>query len=372
MNVVFVVTRSDTIGGSSIHIRDLATALIKRGHKVEVLAGGRGELAGELEANSIPFRTIKHLVRPVSPYKDVRGLLELLQEVKTSRPDILSLHTAKAGWLGRVAGNLLGIPTLYTPHGWPFADGVRAVEAYMYRCAERLIAPASTTIINVCHSDRELALRAGVGKDAQHTVIHNGVLDITVSLRASPSRTPPRLIMVARFEDQKDHNTLFAALVQLLDLEWSIDLIGRGPLRDDFEKLARRLGLASRVRFRGAVRNVAEYLADAQVFLLISRWEGFPRSILEAMRAALPVIATDLPGVAEAVLDGKTGYLVPREDANTLAIRLRRLISAPCLRDSMGICGRQRYEERFTFDAMYRDTIALYERLAKEAKKSAR
>jgi len=102
-------------------------------------------------------------------------------------------------------------------------------------------------------------------------------------------------------------------------------------------------------------------LAASQVFILASRWEGLPISIIEAMRAGLPVVATDIGGVSELVVDGQTGYLVPRGDSETLARRLSLLCKDASLRKRMGQAGRRRYESSFTFDRMYRETLEVYE-----------
>src|SRR5699024_6423825 len=107
--------------------------------------------------------------------------------------------------------------------------------------------------------------------------------------------------------------------------EWSLDLIGDGPLKDAIATLATDLGLWERIRFLGQRHDVAEHLARAQVFLLLSNWEGLPLSILEAMRAGLPVIASDVGGCNEAVVDGETGFVVQRGDVDALRERLTQL-----------------------------------------------
>ena len=167
--------------------------------------------------------------------------------------------------------------------------------------------------------------------------------------------------MVARLWRQKDHPTLLRALAQLIDLEWELELVGDGPLRQEMEALAASLGIASRVRFAGFRTDVAACLADAQVFVLASKWEGFPRAILEAMRAGLPVIASEVGGVRESVRDGETGFLVPPGDVNTLCERLRFLLTSPKQRLHMGAAGRAQYENRFLLERLVAETTAVYE-----------
>ena len=143
--------------------------------------------------------------------------------------------------------------------------------------------------------------------------------------------------MVARFGAQKDHPTLLRALAGLRDLPWQLDLVGEGPLLSQTRTLAASLGLEDRVHFLGQRMDVDRILANAQVGLLITNWEGFPLSILEAMRANLPVVASGVGGVSESVTDGVTGFVVPQGDVEVLRDRLRRLLSDPALRASLGI-----------------------------------
>jgi glycosyltransferase involved in cell wall biosynthesis len=190
--------------------------------------------------------------------------------------------------------------------------------------------------------------------------VHNGMPDIPSRLRADPSRTPARLIMVARFGPQKDHPTLLRALAGLQDHPWELDLVGEGPLIQNMQAVAARLGIGSRIRFLGQRRDVEQLLAAAQISLLVSNWEGFPLSILEAMRAGLPVVASAVGGVAESVRDGETGYLVPRGDEECLRDRIRQLLLSPDLRVRMGISGRTRFEKDFTLEHFVSRTVAVY------------
>lgn len=361
MRIAFVITRSDVIGGAQIHVRDLSTALRAAGHDAIVVAGANGPLADELRERGVPFYSLRHLVRSVGPLQDVRCFRELRKTLREIQPDIISTHSTKAGFIGRIAGKTLGIPTLFTAHGWGFTDGRPPLQAAAFWAVERATAAWAARIITVCESDRLAALRTRVTSRDHLVTIHNAMPDIDETLRAKPGESPPRLVMVARLSPWKDQPSLLHALAGLKDLDWQLELIGDGPLRGQLADLADTLGLTSRVRFRGLRLDVLERLSEAQVFLLISTWEGFPRSILEAMRAGLPVVASDVGGVRESVVDGKTGFVIPRGDAIRLRDCLRKVIMSPELRVSMGAAGRARYEDRFTFDRLVERTTKLYE-----------
>jgi glycosyltransferase involved in cell wall biosynthesis len=146
--------------------------------------------------------------------------------------------------------------------------------------------------------------------------------------------------MVARFEPQKDHATLIRALGGLRDLAWELDLIGDGPGMPAMQTLAAELGVGQRIRFLGQRMDVQRLLSEAQVAVRISNWEGLPLSILEAMRAGLPVIASEVGGIAETIRDGQTGYLVARGAVEQVRERLGRVLGDPTQRKTFGAAGR--------------------------------
>jgi glycosyltransferase involved in cell wall biosynthesis len=249
---------------------------------------------------------------------------------------------------------------VFTAHGWNFTPGIARREAMVYRWIEQLASPLASQAITVSEFDRKLAVDQKVFSAERVVVVHNGMPDIDPALRADPGRSPVRFLMIARFEPQKDHATLFQALAELRQEPWQLDLIGEGPLLPQAQAMTRDLGFGERVRFWGQRMDVAERLADAQVAVLTTNWEGFPRSILEAMRAGLPVVASAVGGIAESVHDGENGFVVPRGDAAVLRQRLQQLLGDPSLRIRMGRHGRERYERHFTLDHTVEKTLAIY------------
>lgn len=354
-----MITRADELGGSQIHVRDLSAALQSRGHQVAVFAGRRGILSRQLTRLAVRHVEIPELARELNPMRDAVALYRLRAALRDFGPDLVSTHCAKAGVLGRFAARSLRVPALFTAHGWAFAEGVPALRRRLYRWMERSATPLARRIIVVSDSDRQTAIRERVASPRKLRLIYNGMHDVDADQRARPDSAPVRLVMIARMCEQKDHPTLLRALAELRDLEWHLDLIGDGPLRDDTGNLVEELGLAERISVLGLREDTVQLLARAHIYLLVSNWEGFPRSILEAMRAALPVIATEVGGVSESVGDGTSGFLVPRSDVRVLADRLRRLIESPSLRLTMGKEGRVRYEQRFTFERVLDETLVV-------------
>lgn len=366
MKLAFIVTRSDPIGGSQIHIRDLSQALLARGHEVTVFTGAEGTFTEQLSERGVRWAVIPHLRRAIRASDDLRAFFEIRRAFKALRPDLVSTHVAKAGFLGRLAAWSLGLPVIFTAHSWCFTEGVPWKSALLYRWGERFSAPFSARIITVCEFDRQLAIRQRVAPRRQLVTVHNGMPDVPPEFRATPERSPVLLTMVARFEPQKDHASLLHALARLNQYPWQLDLIGDGPLLGRTQNLTSDLGIADRVRFLGQRGDVAARLAGSQAYVLSSNWEGFPRSILEAMRAGLPVVASDVAGVSEAVENGVTGFVVPRGDSEAWRLRLEQLLTDPALRARLGASGRVRYEQRFTFERTLADTLAVYREVLAE------
>jgi glycosyltransferase involved in cell wall biosynthesis len=360
LRIVYIVTRMHPVGGAQVHIRDVSTALQAQGHFCTVITSGEGPILDQLRARQVPVVSLKYLSRSIHPVRDPLALQEIRSAVRELRPDLVSIHMAKAGVLGRLAVQPLAIPVVFTAHSWAFTTGIPPLQAALYRRIEKSLGHLARKIITVSNFDRDLALQAGIAAEDRLITVHNGMPDVQPGLRADPARMPPRLVMVARMDAQKDHPTLLRALAGLQEYPWELDLVGDGPSKSRVELLAAELGIGGRVHFKGQRMDVAEILAGAQCSLLISKWEGFPRAILEAMRAGLPVVATSAGGSDEAVSDGETGYIVPCGAVEVLRDRIRRLVTAPDLRVRMGLAGRSRYEQHFTLELMLTRTLAVY------------
>ena len=328
------------------------------------MVGGDGPYASLLRQHGLKVVSLIHLVRPIRPHVDVLAVSECIRAIKRINPDIVHTHSTKAGLIGRAAAKLAGKPVVFTAHGWSFTEGIAERSRRLATFIERHAARISDAIICVSEYDRRLALHLGVGNEALLTRIHNGVLDVPTEMRANHSGNGPvKIISVARLDAPKDHALLIDALATIKDIPWELELIGDGPLTESIRARANSLGIGERVLFSGLCNDVPERLSKADLFVLASGFEGFPLSILEAMRANLPVIASDVGGVSESVVEGTTGFLVPKGDKDALADRLRLLITDPELRKRLGLQGRFLYEREFSFDVMYNRTFEIYQRV---------
>jgi glycosyltransferase involved in cell wall biosynthesis len=301
-------------------------------------------------------------VHPVRPHLDSAALVELAYVLRSLKPDLVCAHTAKAGSLARAAARMLHIPSVFTPHGWSMFDRTSLRPNLFFCYAERLAGRLGTRVINVCEFERTLARQYGVCPDDALDVVHNGIAESDLVRLESVARQPPTLVMVARFVAQKDHATLLQALSGLLDTEWRLLLVGSGKEEPAVAAQISALGMGARVSILPQESDVARVLMEAQVFVLSTHFEAFPMSILEAMRAGLPVVATNVGGISEIVSQEQTGLLVRPQHVDDLRHALARVIADPTLRVSLGDAGRRLWADRFTARAMAEHTVEVYEK----------
>ena len=361
MNILFVITRADNIGGAQVHVKDLAVALQQDQHKVLVLTGQKGKYNEDLRLAGIESVACESLSNAINPFADGKTLRFILYIISLFKPDLLAAHSSKAGILGRIASRIAKVPCTFTAHGWAFTPGVPQPNRTIYKWLEKTAAPFSDKIICVSEYDRQIAQKTGISPNKLVTV-HNGMKDISSQFLSDPGKSKPvRIAMIARFDKQKDHQTLIQAFP---GLDAELILVGDGVNLEGIRQQAENLGISNKVKFLGFRQDIAEILTEVQIFTLISNWEGLPCTIIEAMRAGLPVVASDVGGVKEIVVEAETGYVINQGDVEALHQKLSYLINNKQVREKMGKLARQRYESELTFEHMYQQTLEVYHQTA--------
>ncbi|EFI68844.1 glycosyltransferase family 4 protein [Lysinibacillus sp. HST-98] len=367
LKIVQLITRMDKVGGAQKHVEALAIHLKQDGHDITVVTGSYQPSLWHLQEHEIPVISISALQRAIHLAKDFQAFWQLRAVFKHLQPDVIATHSSKAGVIGRVVGRLLQIPTIFTAHSWSFTEGVPYKKKLFYQRMERSIQPFTTKIITVSEYDRELALLKKVAPAHKLLTIHNGIDPIERNETTEKiCMEQPVIVMVARFEVPKRQDVLLKTLAELTDIPWHLQLIGDGSLRPALEHLVEQNGLSNRVTFLGNQLDVHSYLEKCHLFVLLSDWEGLPISIIEAMRVGLPIIATNVGGVKELIIDHDNGFLVERENNELLKKRLHQLLMDAPLRGEMGAASEQRYLQYFTFTPMYQKTLMVYQQAISE------
>src|SRR5262249_4390595 len=154
------------------------------------------------------YCSLRHLRRAINPIRDYAAFNELTETFREFRPDLVSTHTAKAGWIGRRAAAQERIPAIYTPHGWPVSARFPGPSGTIFTLAERAASRWGGPVICAPEPERQLALAKGIARPEQLYVVHTGVRDVPPEFRASPACEPVRISSIARFQAPKDHATL--------------------------------------------------------------------------------------------------------------------------------------------------------------------
>jgi len=299
---------------------------------------------------------------------DARAAIDLLREIRAFRPDVLHLHSTKAGLVGRMLGALLGMPALYTPHGtsWHYTGRLLG---RVQLALERALRHVTTTLVSVCPEEAS-AFVDEVGFDATRVrVVRNGVHvpepDVVARARATARAAlgmgPNEIWLgfVGRLTAEKGTDLLLRALAADPGPDGLL-VVGDGPDRPALEAAARRAPVP--VRFCGFQDDVSPFLAAADVFVQPSRSEGLPFAVLEAMAHGVPVVCARVGGMP-GVVDG-CGVLVPPEDPAALADALRDLVHDPAGRHRLGAAGRARVARDFGDVAMLAGVERAYEAAA--------
>lgn len=349
------------------HVLDLVRSLDPADYRIALACPRESALWDELEGSGVELHAISPAREPRPA--DLWTLATLLRLVRDA--DVVHGHSAKAGFLVRLAALLTGSRRrcVFTPHGWSFWSAGGATGRF-YVSLERLAARWCRTIVTLSADERDAGLAAGVGSPSVYEVIPNGV---DIARFAAPSTpVPGRILMVGRFAPPKRHDLILRAFAEVhRDFPASeLWLVGDGDRLPAAERLAAELGVAGSTRFLGVRDDVPDLLAEAACLVLASDYEGCPLSVIEAMAAGVPVVATSVGGVPEVVHDGVTGIVTAPGRADELSRGLAELLADVRKAARMGAAGRTAAGERFSREQMAAATARVYARIVADPSRS--
>jgi glycosyltransferase involved in cell wall biosynthesis len=368
------------IGGASENVIASARGLPEFGYQSFLATGTlsddckkEGNLYDQLEG---PFTSHIELslARPISPFKDLKALWRLYRFFKKHSFDVVHTHSAKAGFLGRVAAWAANVPVVvHTVHGWSFHDFMPPYLKTVYVFLERLAAKISQVLVIVTVEDCKKGLQEKIGCKSQYRVIRSGIkfanfveVDpaMVLELKKELCIEAGMVIVgtIGRMAEQKDPKTFIETARFVCEaLENALVVhVGGGDLEEQMMELIREYGLEDRIRVLGPRNDVAVVQKLFDVFILTSLWEGLPRVVLQAMVAGIPVVATEVDGVKEVIEDGVTGWLVPERSPAIHAKRTLEILNGDLPIDEVIARAKRRVEE-FSEQKMVRDLAQMYE-----------
>ncbi len=347
------------MGGAQRYVFDLAANLNKKGMETIVASGTeKTELQKLLTLAQIPVQTVSHLRRNIHPLADLKAIRELAGLYDRLRPDIVHLNSSKAGVLGSLAACLAGYQNvIFTAHGFAFLEPGGWLKKRFYFWAEKLATKFRARIITVSEWDRNAAVHANLCATEKIITIHNGLRSPTFLDRGAARK---KLGALAG-ETFADSDLILGSIAHdyptkdLPTLKQAFLILNKG-----FPRL--KLVIIGRGSRIGPIPEASRLLAGFDVFALSSAKEGFPYTILEAMAAGLPIAATAVGGIPEAITSGREGLLVPPHNPQALAQAIKKIIADPQLAKTLGTNARERVK-KFGEEKMLAQTTALYQEL---------
>ncbi len=370
MKIAHIITRL-IVGGAQENTLLSCEGQHRLGHEVTLITGPalgpEGSLMDRARGAGYCVVEIEPMRRAISPEKDLaayRGLVSLLRSLK---PDVVHTHSSKAGIIGRWAAWRAGVPAvIHTIHGLAFTASTNSMVNGVYKLLERWTAPRTHRIVCVADAMRDQSLAAHIGRCGQYVTVYSG-MEIEPFLTPAVSRQEARDMLgfgpddvvvgtIARLFHLKGHDDLLdiagtlCARFPRLRFLW----VGDGLLRAEFERRIAAAGLQDRFVLTGLVppSRIPELSQAMDILVHPSRREGLARAIPQGQLAGCPVVAYDIDGNREGLINGETGFLVPAFEIGKLSERLAVLVDDRSLRRRMGDAGRLFASRRFSAAAM--------------------
>lgn len=365
--VLQIITLSDW-GGAQRVVFDLADNLDKEKFEVEVACSPGGTLVEKLRARNIKVYEVKNLARRISVSNDIKAFFALKKIIKKGKYDIVHCHSAKAGFLGRLAAKQAGVKKIfYTVHSWGFYNQDEyGLMRKTFIFLEKLSGAFTTRIICVANRVLSDGIRQKIAKLKKFVLIQNGI-DFNVEnkrdeIRAIYGIKPKDIVvaMVARLAYPKDPLLFLQVAKEVLRLcsgqaqDVKFILLGAGPLQEKCHNFVKSNGLENKVLLLGEKDPIEarEMFFSFDIFVLLSHFEGMPITILEAMFAGLPVVASNVGGISELIDDAPGGFLVRNNYFSEIKEKIEYLIKNPQSRTQMGDYNLAKAQTNFTLQKM--------------------
>ncbi|MBU2472671.1 glycosyltransferase [Patescibacteria group bacterium] len=373
--VLYIITKS-VWGGAAKYVYDLSTNLIGE-FDVAVAAGGQGQFYKKIKQTNIPYYQINNFQRTINPFKDLFAFFEILDLLFQLKPNIIHVNSSKAGGVVGAAGQIYKffshqkINLIFTAHGWAFNEDRFKWQIDLIKFFSKITSWFYDKIICVSEYDRQMALKYKIAPKRKLITIHNGIdiknIDFLEKKQAQKrliGRESPLLIgTIAEWTKNKGIIYLIKATqtLELKEKEFDVILIGSGenPDKEKMYDYDKKYNLDN-VRLIEFIPQAVKYLKGFDIFILPSLKEGLPYTIIEAMAAQLPIIATNVGGISEMIENNINGLLIEPKNPDLIGEKITYLINNPEKAQVMAQKARQKAEQEFSLDRMIEKTKRVY------------
>lgn len=332
------------------------------------------------DRNDIGQYFLPELRREIAIFADLSALFKIYRIIRRGRYDIVHTHTAKAGFLGRIAAFLARTPiVIHTLHGATFGEFVSPLRHRVYVALEKISAALTDKMISVGEDLKERYLQRRIGNPGQYLIIRSG-MDLGEFYRAGSAGSEQQhrireslglrdtdyvIGNISRLEPRKGHGYFIEAAAAICPKHPEVKflIVGDGELRGALEQQVRELNLSGVVLFTGFRKDIAQVLATFDILALTSLWEGLPRVLVQAAAVGKPIVSFSVEGAREIVEEGKNGFVVPAKDVSLLVERLTWLIENPRAGRQMGEWGKSRVDDEWRVETMVEKIQNLYDKL---------
>ena len=385
--ILFCITKSNW-GGAQRYVYDLATNLPKDKYETAVVLGGDGRLKEKLEAFGIRTIPVSSLQRDVGVIKDISSFFELIKIFRKEKPDIIHLNSSKMGGIGGLAGRIARVrKIIFTAHGWAYNEDRNFLQKFAIAILHFITVAFSHLTIAVSEKAKEQFKSAGLMKKKM-IVIHNGIGDIefiekekarqhfvdirypqTEKVKEKIKSEPLWIGTISELHKNKGLKYAIEAIGKLIKNE-NINIshgniifiiMGEGEERKNLEEIIKNNNLEDSIFLIGNVKNASSYLKAFDIFTLTSITEALPYAILEAGKAEVPIIASNVGGISEIIDDMRSGILLQPKKPKEISDAIEYFINYPDKKEIFSKLLKEKIDKEFSLEKMVSETTRLYD-----------
>lgn len=371
------ITQSN--GGVEEYLKMFFSHIDKEHFEVEIICPNYPSMIEEMKKLGVKVHVV-NMKRNMSLFSDLKDYIKIKKYIKSSNPDIVHVHSSKAGVIGRIAAVRSKVPCVYNAHGWSFSMDTSKMKKMIYAFIERICARYTAKIINISDGEKKLAIKYKIAKEDKMITIYNGI-DLIKYNRVyirndvlSKLNIPENAFvigMVGRITKQKSPETFISIaerISRIFENAYFI-LVGDGDLKEEIQGIIEKKKLKDKVIITGWTNEVAKYVSIFDIGILTSKWEGFGLVLAEYMAMGKPIIASNVGGIPYVIEDGFNGELIDNNDVNDFVNHIIKLKNDVTLCDKYITNGYDVVNNKFNIKRVVKEHQDLYMEIIKQRDK---